>query len=86
MERQLNDDQVTTPTGQRPVDQERPIDPLRRVFVPRETKTAKGTIVFRTHDDDVYLRLDDGSIRRAHPKVNGKLARRLRARVRKSKS
>lgn len=57
------------------------IDPLRRVFVPRETRTSNGTMVFRTTDGDVYARLEDGSIRRAAPKVNGKQARRNRRRA-----
>ncbi len=65
-------------------DQKRPIDPLRRVFVPREAKTPNGTTVFRTRDEDLYLRLDDGSIRRANPKVNGKQARKARAKLRSS--
>lgn len=59
------------------------IDPLRRVFVPKETRTSKGTLVFRTMDGDVYARLGDGSIRRATPKVNGKKARRDRQRARR---
>jgi hypothetical protein len=41
-------------------------------------KTKNGTTVFRTLDGEVYARLDDGSIRRAHPKVNGKVARKMR--------
>jgi hypothetical protein len=63
--------------------QERPIDPLRRVFIPREAVTPNGTTVFRTMDGDVYCRLDDGSIRRTNPKVNGKQARKLRAKSRR---
>lgn len=51
------------------------IDPLRRVFVPRETRTPKGTLVFRTMDDCLYARTDDGAIRRAYPKARGKSAR-----------
>lgn len=63
-------------------DQKYPIDPLRRVFVPREHKTSLGTIVFRTLDREVYCRLEDGSIRRTKPKVNGKHAKKARARLR----
>lgn len=58
------------------------VDPLRRWRVPREVTTSKGTIVFRTMDNAVYARLKDGSIRRATPKVNGRVARRARARQR----
>ena len=63
--------------------EKREIDLLRRVFVPIEKRTPNGTIVFRTTDKQVYCRLDDGSIRRATPKVNGKQARRLRAKARR---
>lgn len=60
------------------------IDPLRRVFVPRETRTANGTLVFRTISDGmVYARLKDGSIRRAIPKLRGKAARRADKRARR---
>jgi len=54
------------------------IDLLRRVFVPREMRTTKGMMVFRTTDGEVYTRMFDGSIRRANPKVNGKVAKRER--------
>lgn len=60
----------------------RNIDPLKRVFVPIEKRTSKGTLVFRTLDGDIYARLDDGSIRRARKKVNGKVARKQRAKAR----
>lgn len=95
MEEQLDDSLAIIPvivdpglsavviTGPDAADQQSPIDPLRRIWVPRETKTSKGTIVFRTLDGDVYARLADGSIRRAIPKVNGKEARRARQRVRR---
>ena len=59
------------------------IDPLRRVFVPRETKTPLGTTVFRTLDGTVYARVEDGSIRRAHRKLRGKAARRADKRARR---
>jgi hypothetical protein len=52
------------------------IDLLRRVFVPVEKRTAAGTLVFRTLDNQVYVRLEDGSIRRSDRKVRGKTARR----------
>lgn len=64
-----------------PAEEKKDIDPLQRVFVPIEKKTADGTIIFRTTDNQVYHRLADGSIRRETPKINGKLARKLRARV-----
>lgn len=77
MEEHLKDDAA------QPLDQKPPIiDPLRRVFVPKEAKTSKGTVVFRTLDFQVYARLPDGSIRRSKPKVNGKAARKARARSR----
>ena len=59
-------------------DQRPSIDPLRRVFVPIERKTANGTTVFRTTDGEVYMRHVDGSIRRSRPKVNGKIAKKMR--------
>ena len=53
-----------------------PLDPLRRVFVPIEQKTPKGTIVFRTTDNLVYARAQEGGpMYRAIPKVRGKAAR-----------
>ena len=45
-------------------------------YVPIEKRTSQGTTVFRTMDHEVYARLEDGSIRRARPKVRGKLARK----------
>jgi hypothetical protein len=59
------------------------LDLLRRVFVPIERRTVKGTLVFKTQDGDMYARLADGSIRRTHPKVNGKDARRARRKASK---
>lgn len=64
-------------------DQQHPTDPLRRVFIPVEKRTTQGTLVFRTLDKQMYARLDNGSIRRATPKVNGKEARKARARARR---
>jgi hypothetical protein len=82
MDDQLKDAGINAEGVNQPVDQQRPIDPLRRVFVPIEKRTANGTLVFRTLDKQVYVRLEDGSIRRATPKMNGKEARRLRAKSR----
>jgi hypothetical protein len=75
MERQLDDGKVAAPA-----DQQRPIDPLRRVFVPVKKRKSDGTIVLQTLDHTQYQRHADGSIRRIHPKVNGKLAKKLRRR------
>ena len=66
----------------RPSAQPAPIDPLRRVFVPIEKRTEKGTMVFKTLDNTHYARLEDGSIRRTTPKEHGKAARRRRAQAR----
>ena len=63
--------------------QEKEVNPLRRWHIPRESKTSQGTIVFRTLDDTMYVRLENSSIRRVHPKVNGKVARKLRASARR---
>jgi hypothetical protein len=52
------------------------IDLLKRVWVPREATTPNGTIVFRTHDKELYARLSDGSIRCVARKARGKVARR----------
>lgn len=78
------DDQLKDRSAEGTRDQQRPIDPLRRVFVPIEKRTANGTLVFRTLDKQVYARLEDGSIRRTTPKMNGKQARKLRAARRKA--
>lgn len=86
MDTPLNDGNPQGNADQRPsIDPLRcaPLDPLKRVFVPIERVTAKGTRVFKTTDGDIYARLSDGSIRRAHPKVNGKIARRARRMSRK---
>lgn len=55
----------------------------RQFEVPNERRTDAGTLVFRTHDRQVYARLDSGEIRRSSPKVNGKMARKARALARK---
>lgn len=78
MEEQPKDD-----VKQQAIDQGSSIDPLRRVFIPIEKRTANGTLVFRTHDHEMYARLGDGSIRRVTPKVNGKQARKQRHRDRR---
>lgn len=62
---------------------ERPLDPLTRVFKPIERRTTAGTMVFKTHDNLVYARLNDGSMRRAIPKVRGKAARRADKKMRR---
>lgn len=59
------------------------IDPLRQVRIPREKMRSDGTITFRTSDKQQYNRLVDGSIRRTTQKVNGREARRIRARQRR---
>ena len=63
-------------------DQQKSIDPLRRVFIPVEKRNLDGTYSFKTHDKQSYVRLEDGSIRRVSPKVNGKVARKSRAKRR----
>jgi hypothetical protein len=68
------------------MDRDAPLDPLRRVFVPVEKRTAQGTLVFRTTDKDLYFRGPDGSIRRSVPKVNGKLAKQMRRKQREEKA
>ena len=56
-----------------------PLDPLRRVLVPIEKRMTNGNWVFRTSDNVRYIRMDNtGVIRRAQPKVNGKLAKKAR--------
>lgn len=67
-------------------DQQLPIDPLRRVFVPIEKRTVAGTWVFRTTDRQLYARAGDGSIRRADKKVRGKSARRADKKARLARS
>jgi len=83
MDTQPKDDVRTDDDQRHPVDSSRRVYNPRQVFVPRETRTSKGTLVFRTTDNDVYCRLVDGSIRRANPKVNGKVARKARAKLRR---
>lgn len=59
------------------------LNPLRRVFVPREIRVAEGGTIFRTLDGETYRRGTDGSIRRATPKVSGRAAKRARAKARR---
>lgn len=54
----------------------------RRIYVPREQRNSKGEWVFLTSDKEKYVRGLDGSIRRATPKVNGKMARKIRRQMR----
>lgn len=62
------------------------IDPLHRIWVPREKRDADGHWVFQTSDGERYRRdAGTGVIRNAAPKVNGKLARKIRARLRKQR-
>lgn len=57
----------------------RRLDPLRRVFIPREVQG-----VFRTHDHEIYRRdRQTGSIRKVTPKVKGKAARRAERKARR---
>jgi hypothetical protein len=60
------------------------INPLRRVFVPREFPIAEGGTVLRTTDGQTYRRGTDGAIRRAMPKVSGKVAKRARVKARRA--
>ena len=55
-----------------------PIDPLRRILVPIEKRMTNGNLTFRTSDSDQYIRTSDGVIRRKHPKINGKIAKKAR--------
>ena len=57
------------------------IDPLNRVFVPIEKRMLNGNLTFQTSDKERYVRTSDGVIRRSTPKVNGKLAKKLRAKA-----
>jgi hypothetical protein len=61
------------------------IDPLRRVFVPREREREDGTHIFRTTDGSRYIRGVSGAIRREEPKMNGKEARKIRRMLRQNK-
>lgn len=59
------------------------INPLRRVFIPREIPIAEGGTMLRTTDGQTYRRGTDGAIRRATPKVSGRAAKRARAKARR---
>ena len=78
MEEQLNDDTVSEKT----LDQRPPIDPLRRVWVPKEREMANGAVVLRTLDKEWYERCSDGSIRRVNQKLRGKAARKAEKKAR----
>ena len=79
------DTQPNVSVSQAPLDVKKPeIDPLRRIFIPIEKRTTAGTFVFRTHDNLVYARLEDGSVRRAVKKVRGKAARRADKQMRRA--
>jgi hypothetical protein len=66
-----NQDSASTP----------PLDPSQRIWIPIEKRNVVGDWVFQTHDKDQYVRdQHTGVIRRKHPKVNGKLAKRARQR------
>ena len=80
MEEHSNDGTPTTgKTDQRPS-----IDPLRRVWVPIEKRDAHGDFTFRTSDGEKYYRDEQGVIRHATVRQNGKMARKLRSLKRKA--
>ena len=58
------------------------LDPLRRVFIPVEKRASNGDWLFETSDGHTYRRGIDGVIRSRMPKINGKLAKRIRAKAR----
>lgn len=62
-------------------EEQQKIDPLYRVFVPREGRDVNGHWTFRTLDGDKYRRDESGAIRRVAPKVNGKLAKKRRRKL-----
>ncbi len=63
------------------------IDPLRRVFLPREGRMSNGDTMLRTVSNDVYIRdAETGVVRSAQRKMNGKQSKRLRARVRRQRA
>lgn len=55
-----------------------PIDPSRRILVPIEKRMTNGNRTFQTSDRDQYIRTPNGVIRRKHPKVNGRIAKKAR--------
>jgi hypothetical protein len=62
---------MTSPAAQTPS-----LDPLRRVLVPVEKLTSRGTVVFRTTDNTMYARTEPGApMHRVDRKVRGKKAR-----------
>lgn len=74
----LNQTMTAEETEKAKAEKAKPIDPLRRVFVPRESEIGDGIFAFKTSDKQRYFRRQDGSIRRETPKMNGKEARRAR--------
>lgn len=48
------------------------LDPLRSEWHPIERRNTEGILTFRTSDREQYIRREDGSIRRATPKVRKK--------------
>jgi len=67
------------------IDQGQIIDPLRRVFVPIEKRDVRGNWVFQTLDKQKYIRnAATGQIRTLTRKVNGKVARKVRAKQRRA--
>jgi len=67
---------VTVPLEETKANVSEPIDPLRRVWIPIEKKLPDGNMLFRTTDKTVYVRLQNGAIMRARPKLRGKAARK----------
>jgi len=61
------------------------IDPLRRAFLPRVQRDADGRFVV-SMDGREYRIDEDGSRRRARPKVNGRHAKKLRRQQRRRAS
>lgn len=46
----------------------KPLDPLRRIFVPIEKRMTDGRLAFQTSDGEQYVRAQNGVIRRKNPK------------------
>ncbi len=59
-------------------DANKPLDPLRRVFVPIEKKMLNDNWTFKTLDKERYYRTSAGVILRVAPKINGKRAKKDR--------
>jgi hypothetical protein len=80
MEDQPHDDRVHNATVQRP-----PIDPLRRVWVPVEKRDSHGDLTFHTSDGEKYYRDKNDVIHHATVRKNGKLAKKMRQRARRTR-